>query len=468
MSLLDSVSLYTHAHFLRDESGADIGLFILPLPLCSISPIIPPEHLASISTKVLHGLPACVKTHFANSLAVPKDAAEDAGGSIFDLNFDDSRPLPSESSTGSMATRAAMTADPSRVHADGQIQGKRLIRCRTANVNLREVAEQVTEGDWTCQDAYKSASNCLSTPDQDDKDDTSSSSPPSIPPTMGNLLLSSCPGKKVRLTGPVRGRGAICRDLGLDLQRFRQMGIGAIVCCLDDEELAFLGAPWESYEREADALGLDVIRLPMAEGFAPTSVETADAAITSLVSDYTLQGVHVLVHCRGGVGRAGLIACIWMLKLGLVWEAPRQAPFFMPKHLYKVTPRGQYLRWESRGNNEQSHSFASEGSRGNGINGYGNGRSNGELPFVCDGMTPPDTAEITRQMEDFTWRNSRAAEVMGCHETLCALVDTIRMRRSLKAIETAEQVHFLARYIEYLCLQEQHLLQQGGASERQV
>lgn len=79
-------------------------------------------------------------------------------------------------------------------------------------------------------------------------------------PMIGNLLLSSCPGKKVRLTGPVRGRGAICRDLGLDLRRICQIGVGAVVCCLDDEELRFLGAPWEEYEREADELGLDVIR----------------------------------------------------------------------------------------------------------------------------------------------------------------------------------------------------------------
>lgn len=399
---------------------------------------------------MLEGLPACVKTHFANSIAVPKDAAELAGGSIFDLNFDNDTDSSSSTLTNGASQTEPLTADPSRAHADGQVQGKRLIRCRTAGVNLREVAEQVTEGDWTCQDAYKSANNCLSAPEQgqpgaQSSAASSSSSPSSpsspAPPTMGNLLLSSCPGKKVRLTGPVRGRGAICRDLGLDLQRFRQMGIGAIVCCLDDEELSFLGAPWESYEREADSLGLDVIRLPMAEGFAPTSVETADAAITSLVSDYTLQGVHVLVHCRGGVGRAGLIACIWMLKLGLVWEAPRQAPFFMQKHLYKVTPRGQYLRWDR-------HTYP-----------HGVAPGIERFEVVGEGMPPRETAEAKRQMDQYEWRYSRTMDVMGCNETLCALVDTIRMRRSLKAIETAEQVHFLARYIEYLCLQEQHLLE---------
>jgi hypothetical protein len=46
---------------------------------------------------------------------------------------------------------------------------------------------------------------------------------------VGNLLLSSCPGKKVRLAGPVKGRGAICRDLATDLQRIRSEGVGCIV-----------------------------------------------------------------------------------------------------------------------------------------------------------------------------------------------------------------------------------------------
>jgi hypothetical protein len=70
-------------------------------------------------------------------------------------------------------------------------------------------------------------------------------------PALGNLYLSSCPGKKggahviaafgfgftndvivkVRLTGPVRGRGAICRDLKQDLRRVKALGVGCIVWC---------------------------------------------------------------------------------------------------------------------------------------------------------------------------------------------------------------------------------------------
>lgn len=45
----------------------------------------------------------------------------------------------------------------------------------------------------------------------------------------GNLCLSSCPGKKVRLSGPVRGRAAINRDLDMDFDRMKSFGITMLV-----------------------------------------------------------------------------------------------------------------------------------------------------------------------------------------------------------------------------------------------
>ncbi|KDN49768.1 hypothetical protein RSAG8_01833, partial [Rhizoctonia solani AG-8 WAC10335] len=138
-------------------------------------------------------------------------------------------------------------------------------------------------------------------------------------PVLGNLYLSSCPGKKVRLHGPtsIKGRGAICRDLKADLERIKQAGVFLIVCCLDDDELEFLGAPWNEYRRYTREVGLDVLRLPMPEGLCPLSVQTISEHMDQIIRDYTLAGKHVLVHCRGGVGRAGLVACVWMLKLGI-------------------------------------------------------------------------------------------------------------------------------------------------------
>ncbi|KAK4683575.1 hypothetical protein P7C73_g6668, partial [Tremellales sp. Uapishka_1] len=139
---------------------------------------------------------------------------------------------------------------------------------------------------------------------------------------LGNLLLSSVPGKRLRMEGPVKGRGPVCRDLATDLRRIKNEGVGCLVCCLDDGELELLGVPWEMYKEVAADTGLDIIRLPMPDGFTPHSVNLFDAQVTLLVTKYSLQGINTLVHCRGGIGRAGLTACAWAIKMGFVQPHP--------------------------------------------------------------------------------------------------------------------------------------------------
>lgn len=256
--------------------------------------------------------------------------------------------------------------DSSNLHSQRQVSGERLIRVGN-----------------TIDLAFYSAHNSLADGDGAQKPNGSSSNPSTSTiqsiKKVGNLFLSSCPGKKVRLTGPVRGRGAICRDLGIDLSRIHLLGVGAVVCCLDDEELALLGAPWSEYEREADSLGLHVVRLPMAEGYAPSDVATIDAMVTAVAQDYSLRGRNVLIHCRGGVGRAGLVACAWLMKMGLVRQVQLQ-----------------------------------QGS---------NGKDQKMLDGGGDIDEEPASDEIIKTVEN--------------------LIETIRRRRSPKAIETAEQVKFV-------------------------
>lgn len=74
--------------------------------------------------------------------------------------------------------------------------------------------------------------------------------------------------------------------------------------CLDDTELEFLGAPWPEYQTATNKIGLDVLRLPTPEGLAPSlSPALLDEQLTTLIQHYTLRGIPVLVHCRGGVGQ---------------------------------------------------------------------------------------------------------------------------------------------------------------------
>ncbi|ORX40745.1 hypothetical protein BD324DRAFT_611927 [Kockovaella imperatae] len=209
---------------------------------------------------------------------------------------------------------------------------------------------------------------------------------------LGNLLLSSCPGKRLRMEGPVKGRGPVCRDLETDLRRIKNEGVGCLVCCLDDSELALLGVPWDTYASVASSIGLDVVRLPMPDGFTPVSLSLFDAQINLIAEKYTLQGINVLVHCRGGVGRAGLTASAWAIKMGFVTPHPSltlvaEAAF---SKLSDVNPHAPGLH----------------------------------LP-----------AELEHQI---------------CMSMVERVIAMIRSRRGLKAIESFEQVQFLAAYVKWL------------------
>ncbi|CAG8453833.1 199_t:CDS:2 [Dentiscutata erythropus] len=146
------------------------------------------------------------------------------------------------------------------------------------------------------------------------------------PTLIGNLALSSCPGKKVRLNGPVRGRATIDRDLDLDFQRLKSSDISMIICCLNDEELAFLGVPWPKYCELAQKHNLQIIRIPMVEGGCPDTMDQMDQVVMQM-DRHIQSGQRVLAHCRGGVGRAGLVACCWLLKIQFCCDADRAIRF---------------------------------------------------------------------------------------------------------------------------------------------
>lgn len=169
-----------------------------------------------------------------------------------------------------------------------------------------------------------------------------------------------------------------------------------IISCLDDAELSFLGAPFPVYLRIASSLSLAVLRLPTPEGLAPCSAPSfssskdddelcppaiLDRHIVKLIREYTMHGIGVLVHCRGGVGRAGVVACAWVLRVGLC-------------------------------------GFPSEG----------------DDEDFCHPSESPNHGPIRRS-------------TLALVERVIAVV---RRRRSIKAVETYEQVRFLCEYVEWL------------------
>jgi hypothetical protein len=216
---------------------------------------------------------------------------------------------------------AIKTSHTHPIHISSMLPPDLLAKVSSSIFAVLPAAEAPAEGPWHVAQAPDLANT--------------EAAPPS--PQIGNLFLSSCPGKKVRLTGPVveGSRSAICRDLKLDLVRAKSApyNVQVVICCLDDAELEFLGVPWAEYEEVAAELGLAVIRIPLGEGLAPASIPEIDQVVGQVILDHTLRGRSMLVHCRGGVrrskrilsrlmrdaqvGRAGSIAVCWYAKLGL-------------------------------------------------------------------------------------------------------------------------------------------------------
>lgn len=192
---------------------------------------------------------------------------------------------------------------------------------------------------------------------------------------FGNLLMSSAPGKKLRLNqqhepeGQSDLKSPVYRDLHLDFIRIKKSGCNVIACCLDDNELISLGISWSEYKETATKIGLSILRFPMPEGLHPPDLNEFHDRLSILLNDFTFKGFNILVHCRGGVGRAGIIASAWILKMGLI-----------PNLLLPAI------------NNETEH----------------------------------------------------------CLSILKSLINVVRLRRSLKAIETFEQVRFIFNFIVFL------------------
>src|SRR5258705_9775124 len=134
-------------------------------------------------------------------------------------------------------------------------------------------------------------------------------------PGSGRVGLTLCPGKY----DPYAMSGAWDRDLALDLDNIRDWGAAAIVTLLELKELKLL---------RVERLGEEILRrnmlwyhLPIVDGSIPDERfdykwNIAGQELRSILRN----GSDVLVHCRGGLGRAGTIASRLLIELGMAPE----------------------------------------------------------------------------------------------------------------------------------------------------
>jgi protein-tyrosine phosphatase len=126
-------------------------------------------------------------------------------------------------------------------------------------------------------------------------------------PWPGKLFLSSRP----------RG-GDWLEDEILGWQRY---GIDAVVSLLTDEEEQELGLVNEA--SEAQKHDLDFLSYPIPDRGIPSNPLTLSNLLETIHRDLQ-QGKSVLVHCRQGIGRTGLVAASLLVREGMEPESAIQ------------------------------------------------------------------------------------------------------------------------------------------------
>lgn len=137
-----------------------------------------------------------------------------------------------------------------------------------------------------------------------------------VPGTGGVIGMTLCPGKK----GPsTRSRLLWDRDLDADLERIRRWGAEVVVTLMEQHELDALQV---GHMGEAVlATGLEWFHLPIVDGQAPDGSFEArwnqsGPQLRAILAD----GGRVLLHCRGGLGRTGVVAARLLMEFGVPVE----------------------------------------------------------------------------------------------------------------------------------------------------
>ena len=127
----------------------------------------------------------------------------------------------------------------------------------------------------------------------------------------GRIGITLCPGKR----DPAGMTGPWARDLDTDLDAIQRWGASAVVSLIAANELETLsvrGLPGAVRDRH-----MEWWHAPIPDGWPPgRDFEDVWAVAGEALRDRLRLGFDVLVHCRGGLGRAGTVAARLLVELG--------------------------------------------------------------------------------------------------------------------------------------------------------
>jgi protein-tyrosine phosphatase len=130
----------------------------------------------------------------------------------------------------------------------------------------------------------------------------------------GRLGMTFGPGKKAQ--------GLECtwdRSVALDLDALRAVGCTLLVSLMEDHELTRFGM--RELLTLAAPRGIELVRFPICDGSVPLPEEAPRFdALVARIDAALAAGSTTIVHCRGGLGRTGLVAAALLTRRG--YDAP--------------------------------------------------------------------------------------------------------------------------------------------------
>lgn len=132
-----------------------------------------------------------------------------------------------------------------------------------------------------------------------------------VPAGAGTIGVTFCPGKQ----GAGQGGMLHARSVEADVDAIRRWGASAVVTLIEAHEFELLKVT--SLPDSVRAAGLEWHHLPIVDMSVPDATFERRWHYAGLRLRQLLRsGRRVLVHCRGGLGRAGLVAASLLVELG--------------------------------------------------------------------------------------------------------------------------------------------------------
>lgn len=137
--------------------------------------------------------------------------------------------------------------------------------------------------------------------------------PAVAPPGGGKIGMALCPGKRQ----PHAATGPWHRDLSVDMAAIRLFGTSLLVTLMEASELDQANVPADVMRAAAEQLGIAWMHLPIVDFQAPSrTFEDVWPRHSAAIRELLANGQNIVLHCRGGRGRSGMMAARLLVDFG--------------------------------------------------------------------------------------------------------------------------------------------------------